>query len=145
MFVFNNQQKFICCVLGHSLLLSEAIQKGGENRVDIRQPGKSLLIFLFKQKRHIFNVSGHLTDGEAIFYDEDGCGGDAGGFSGGDGGAYRGNGRGRARGGGTKRRRPGVDGNNGEKKQRKCGLCHEPGHVRTKCTMRDKSGIGGWN
>ena len=62
-----------------------------------------------------------------------------------DGRSYRGRGIGGA--GGTKRRRPSGDNttNSGEKKQRKCGLCHEPGHVRTKCPMKDKSGASGWN
>ena len=45
-------------------------------------------------------------------------------------------GRGRAGGrGGVKRKAGGGDGG-GDKRQRKCGLCHEPGHVRTKCPMK---------
>ena len=37
--------------------------------------------------------------------------------------------------GGVKRKAGGGDGG-GDKKQRKCGLCREPGHVRTKCPMK---------
>ena len=37
---------------------------------------------------------------------------------------------------GTKRKLIG-DGGGGEKKQRKCGLCQEPGHVRTRCPMKE--------
>jgi len=52
---------------------------------------------------------------------------------GGGGGGARG-GRGRGGQGGTKRKASGDEG--GEKRQRKCGLCHEPGHTRAKCPMK---------
>ena len=39
--------------------------------------------------------------------------------------------------GGVKRKAPGGGGDGGgEKRQRKCGLCHEPGHTRNRCPMR---------
>ena len=48
--------------------------------------------------------------------------------------------------GGVKRKAGGGDGG-GEKRQRKCGLCHEPGHVRTKCPMKSdwNDEDSGWN
>ena len=50
-----------------------------------------------------------------------------------------------AGGGGVKRKAPSDGG--GEKKQRKCGLCHEPGHTRLKCPMKSNWGSEdtGWN
>ena len=48
--------------------------------------------------------------------------------------------------GGVKRKAGGGDGG-GDKRQRKCGLCHEPGHVRTKCPMKSdwNDEDSGWN
>ena len=50
-----------------------------------------------------------------------------------------------AGGGGVKRKAPSDGG--GEKKQRKCGLCHEPGHTRLKCPMKTNWGSEdtGWS
>ena len=53
--------------------------------------------------------------------------------------------RGRGR-GGAKRRMSGDSGG-GEKRQRKCGICQEPGHTRNKCPMKADWGDNddGWN
>ena len=55
----------------------------------------------------------------------------------GGGGGVAGGGRGQARGRGRgeKRMREALGGEQGEKKQRKCGLCHQPGHTRNRCTL----------
>ena len=81
--------------------------------------------------------------------DDEVDGGGAGGHRGGGGGGLGagagpmfglgGRGAGGSRGrGGVKRKTSGDgEGPDGQKKQRKCGLCHQPGHVRTKCPMKD--------
>ena len=50
-------------------------------------------------------------------------------------------------GGGVKRKAGGDTGGGAEKKQRKCGLCHEPGHTRLKCPMKSNWGSEdtGWS
>ena len=69
----------------------------------------------------------------------DGLGGGGGGGGGGAGAGSmfgiggRGAGGGRGR-GGVKRK---ASGDGGGPKQRKCGLCHEPGHTRNRCPMKD--------
>merc|ERR1719300_285776 len=75
-----------------------------------------------------FQWADELDDGPSSGYQPPGGGG--GGY-----GPRGGRGRGGAGGqGGTKRKASNEDG--GEKKQRKCGLCHEPGHTRAKCPMK---------
>ena len=65
-----------------------------------------------------------------------GHGGGGGGYGGGRGQNFGGGrgvyGQSRGRGRGEKRMREAVGGEPGEKKQRKCGLCHQPGHTRNK-------------
>ena len=60
-----------------------------------------------------------------------------GGDAGGGGGRGRGAGGVRGRGGVKKKASEAGGEAQGGKKQRKCGLCHETGHVRTKCPMKD--------
>ena len=45
------------------------------------------------------------------------------------------------------RKAGGDTGGGAEKKQRKCGLCHEPGHTRLKCPMKSNWGSEdtGWS
>jgi len=51
----------------------------------------------------------------------------------------------RGRGRGEKRMREAVGGEPGEKKQRKCGLCHQPGHTRNKCPQKEDHPGDGWS
>jgi len=52
-------------------------------------------------------------------------------------GGARGQARGRGRGEKRMREAVGGDAVQGEKKQRKCGLCHQPGHTRNRCPQKE--------